>query len=45
MNKLILAVSLIAMTLSTVACNTFAGLGEDVQAGGRKLENTAERNK
>lgn len=27
------------------ACNTMAGLGEDTQAAGKKLENTAERNK
>ena len=26
-------------------CNTMAGLGEDTQAAGKKLENTAERNK
>lgn len=26
-------------------CNTMAGLGEDTQAAGRKLENSAERNK
>ena len=26
-------------------CNTMAGIGEDTQAAGKKLENTAERNK
>ena len=26
-------------------CNTMAGLGEDTQAAGKKLENSAERNK
>jgi entericidin B len=26
-------------------CNTMAGLGEDTQAVGKKLENSAERNK
>ncbi len=26
-------------------CNTIAGVGEDTQAAGKKLENSAERNK
>jgi len=26
-------------------CNTMAGLGEDTQAAGKKLETSAERNK
>ena len=26
-------------------CNTMAGVGEDTQAAGKKLENSAERNK
>jgi entericidin B len=26
-------------------CNTMAGIGEDTQAAGKKLENSAERNK
>ena len=26
-------------------CNTIAGIGEDTQAAGKKLENSAEKNK
>lgn len=26
-------------------CNTIAGMGEDTQAAGKKIENTAEKNK
>jgi entericidin B len=26
-------------------CNTMAGVGEDTQAAGKKLENSAEKNK
>ncbi|HYC36209.1 MAG TPA: entericidin A/B family lipoprotein [Usitatibacter sp.] len=39
---------LIALMLSAfflAGCNTMAGLGEDTQAAGKKLENSAERNK
>jgi predicted small secreted protein len=27
------------------ACNTMSGLGEDIQRGGQKLEDSAERKK
>ena len=39
---------LIALFLAAffaAGCNTMAGLGEDTQAAGKKLENSAERNK
>jgi predicted small secreted protein len=36
-------VVLVTMVLS--ACNTMAGLGEDIQRGGQKLENQAEKAK
>jgi entericidin B len=41
---------LIAAVLATVlpalgACNTFAGVGEDVQAGGRAIEREANQNR
>lgn len=41
--KKFIAVVLGALFLA--GCNTMAGLGEDTQAAGKKLENTAERNK
>ena len=31
--------------LSLAACNTMEGAGEDIQAGGKALERSAERNK
>ena len=40
--------TLIAMVLlgSVLAgCNTMAGAGKDIERGGQKLENAAERNK
>lgn len=39
---------LIALLISAyvlAGCNTMAGLGEDTQAAGKKLENSAEKNK
>lgn len=27
------------------ACNTMSGLGQDIEAGGNKLENAADKNK
>jgi entericidin B len=33
------------MLLGLSACNTMEGAGEDIQSGGRALENSAERNK
>ena len=35
----------IASMFALSACNTMSGLGEDIQAGGNKLENAADKNK
>ncbi|MEW6612217.1 MAG: entericidin A/B family lipoprotein [Pseudomonadota bacterium] len=35
--------SVLAGFLTLTACNTMEGLGKDVQSGGEKLENTAEK--
>jgi entericidin B len=43
MKKLVLA--LIGAAFILTGCNTMAGLGEDTQAAGRKLETAAEKNK
>lgn len=43
MKKLIAAI--LAGSFLLAGCNTIAGVGEDTQAAGKKLENTAERNK
>jgi predicted small secreted protein len=41
--KAIIAMILGAFVLS--ACNTMEGLGQDVQAGGKKIERTADQHK
>ena len=41
--KKALALTLLAIVLA--GCNTMAGLGEDTQAAGKKVENSAEKNK
>lgn len=37
--------ALLAISLYLAGCNTVAGLGEDVSAGGEKLERSAEKAK
>jgi len=41
--KAIIAMILGAFVLT--ACNTMEGVGQDVQAGGKKIENAADRNR
>lgn len=41
--KAIVAIILGAFVLT--ACNTMEGLGQDVQSGGKKIENAADRNR
>jgi predicted small secreted protein len=41
MVKILSIVSLLGFTALS-ACNTVAGAGEDIQAGGQAIENTAE---
>jgi predicted small secreted protein len=36
---------LLGASFLLAGCNTIAGVGEDTQAAGKKLENSAERNK
>jgi predicted small secreted protein len=43
MKKLIAA--LVGAAFFLAGCNTMAGLGEDTQAAGKKLENSAEKNR
>lgn len=43
MKKLIAAILGVSFLLA--GCNTIAGVGEDTQAAGKKLENSAEKNK
>ena len=41
MFKRIVATVLLGVTVTLVGCNTMAGLGRDMQAGGQKLETEA----
>jgi predicted small secreted protein len=44
--KRIVYAMLLAISFSTLpACNTMSGLGEDIQRGGQKLEDSAEKKK
>ena len=43
MKKVIAAI--LAGAFFLAGCNTMAGIGEDTQAAGKKLENSAEKNK
>jgi predicted small secreted protein len=50
MTKRIATVALFALLLAGAAsvlsaCNTMAGAGQDIQQGGKALENSADRNK
>ena len=36
---------MLGLTLMITACNTMAGAGQDVSAGGQALDRSAERNK
>jgi entericidin B len=45
MKKVVSAFLLGAFVLGLAGCNTMAGAGKDVQRGGQKLEDSAERNK
>jgi predicted small secreted protein len=35
----------VLLTMALAACNTMSGLGEDIQRGGQKLEDSAEKRK
>jgi predicted small secreted protein len=37
--------AILAGAFILAGCNTMAGVGEDTQAAGKKLENSAEKNK
>ncbi len=46
MTRLLMLAMASIFTLGALsACNTMSGLGEDIQAGGNKLENAADKNK
>ncbi len=45
MNKWIASISGLVFVLGLAGCNTMAGLGEDIEAGGQKLEKSADKKK
>lgn len=45
MKKTWILLGLLGFSMLTAACNTMEGIGEDVQAGGEKLEESADENK
>lgn len=43
--KLITTLAITAATVLLISCNTMKGAGQDLQAGGEKLEHSAEKHK
>ena len=43
--KLMTTFLILAFAVTLNACNTFAGAGKDIQKGGEKIEDAAEKNK
>ncbi|MES2536979.1 MAG: entericidin A/B family lipoprotein [Pseudomonadota bacterium] len=45
MKKLIAILSVLVFTTGLTACNTFKGFGKDVERGGEKVQNAADKAK
>ncbi len=45
MKKMLMVVLLAIGVIGLSACNTMSGAGKDIQKGGEKLENAADKNK
>lgn len=45
MKKTISILSILMFTIGLSACNTMQGFGKDVERGGEKVQNAAERSK
>ena len=45
MKTLVARVALAAFALALAGCNTIAGIGKDVKAGGQAIESAAEKSK
>jgi entericidin B len=43
MNRLILVVATLAITVGLSACNTIRGMGQDIQKAGEKIEGAAKK--
>ncbi|HQU47563.1 MAG TPA: entericidin A/B family lipoprotein [Casimicrobiaceae bacterium] len=45
MGRIVSFAALAVFVLALAGCNTMAGIGKDVKAGGQALENAAEKSK
>jgi entericidin A len=45
LKKLLLLPLVLMFAVSLSACNTMAGAGKDIQKGGEKIEDSAQKNK
>lgn len=45
MKQIISLILIVTTSFIITACNTFKGMGQDIQKGGEKLERTAEKSK
>jgi predicted small secreted protein len=45
MKKTISVIGLVLFCLGLTACNTMHGFGQDVERGGEKVQNAADKNK
>ena len=43
MKKIVSLLSVLMFSIGLSACNTMAGMGQDIERGGEKLEGAAER--
>lgn len=41
MKKLLAMLGIVALTVGLSACNTFRGMGQDIESGGEKMQGTA----
>lgn len=44
MKKIVSVLSIMLFALGLTACNTMKGMGQDIEKGGQKMENSAEKN-
>jgi entericidin B len=45
MKKFVAVLSVLLFSAGLSACNTFKGMGQDVEKGGEKIQNAADKNK
>jgi len=45
MKKIAFTLSIMLLVMGLSACNTMKGMGQDIESGGQKMENAAERSK